>query len=265
MKPEFQNQVILITGSSQGIGKALAIHLGQRGAKIGLNGRNLEKLNKSHLELNNLGIDNLMVPGDVTDYDVCETIIRLLVNHYGKLDGVVANASIMVESTIQDIKPEVFKMAINSQILGAVFPIKAALPALIKENGYILLISSLAAMYGLARFSAYSMGKTSYKNLAQSLRFELRNSGVGIGVAYVCFTQNEPQKQMIMPDGSLSSLPKRPTLLQQPREKVAKILAGMIKKRKKRKVLSLYGKAYSLSSQALPLLLETYIKRSSPF
>jgi short-subunit dehydrogenase len=264
MKPEFQNQVILITGSSQGIGKALAIHLGLRGAKIGLNGRNLEKLNATQIELNALGIESLMVPGDVTDYEACEKIISTLLNHYGKLNGVVANGSHMVEPTIQDIKPEVFKKAIESQVLGAIFPIKAAMSALIKGKGYILLVSSLSALYGLPRFSAYSIGKNGHTRIAQSLRFELCNSGVDIGVAYVCLTKNEPQKEMVLPDGKLCKLPKRPSYMQIPREKVAQKLAKMIKKRKKRMVLSFYGKAYSLSSRLFPFVVRTYIKKSLP-
>jgi len=264
MKSEFRDQVILITGSSQGIGKSLAIYLGIRGAKICLNGRNTEKLKETNTELNGLGIDNFMVPGDVTDYSICEKIIEDIVSHYGKLDGIVANASMMVESSIQDVKPEVFSNAIDSQILGAVFPVKAGLSEILKSKGYILLISSLSALYGVPRFSAYSMGKRTYTNLAQSLRFEHQNSGIAIGVAYVCFTKNEPRKQMILPNGELCELPKRPTKLQHPREKVAKSLALMIKFRRKTKTLSLYGKAYGFFSRYIPLVIKIFVKRRLP-
>ena len=205
-----------------------------------------------------------MVPGDVTDFSICERIVEDIVSHYGKLDVIVANASMMVESSIQDIKPEVFSSAIDSQVLGAVFPVKAGLPEILKSNGYILLISSLSALYGVPRFSAYSMGKRTYTNLAQSLRLEHQNSGIGIGVAYVCFTQNEPRKQMILPDGELCGLPKRPTRLQQPREKVARSLARMIKNRSKTKTLSLYGKAYGFFSRYCPLVINIFVKRRLP-
>ncbi len=264
MNYDFRNQVILITGSSQGIGKALAIHLGSRGAKIGLNGRNLKKLEKAHSELTELGINNHMVPGDVTDYNTCEDIIGQMIKKYGKLNCLVTNASMMVEGTIQEIQAEVFKKAIESQILGAVYPIKTALPALIKNNGYILLISSLSALYGLPRFSSYSMGKTAQTNLAQSLRFELLSTGVDIGVAYVCFTENEPQKQMVLPDGNLCGMPKRPGKLQYPREKVAISLSKMIKKRKHKKIISFYGKTYGFASRFAPSILRNFIKKSLP-
>ena len=125
MKPEFQNQVILITGSSQGIGKSLAIHLGLRGAKIGLNGRTTEKLSNTFNELKGLNIDCMMVPGDVTDYAVCEEMIRMIKEKYGKLDCIVANGSVMAEASVMEIKPEVFKTVIDSQILGAVYPVMA--------------------------------------------------------------------------------------------------------------------------------------------
>ena len=264
MKTEFQEKVIFITGSSQGIGKALALYMGQRGAKIGLNGRDTEKLKKTHKELSSLGIDSLMVPGDVTDYETCEKIIERLVDNYGRIDAVVANASMMVESTILEIKPQVFRKAIDSQVLGAVFPVKAALPELIKSKGYVLLISSLSAFYGLPRFSAYSMGKSAHTALAQSLGFELRDLNVTVGIAYVCFTQNDPNKQMMLPDGTISGLPKRPARMQHPQEKVARELAGMIKRKTKRKALSFYGKAYDLTCRVLPVVTRTFIKRSLP-
>jgi short-subunit dehydrogenase len=264
MIPIFQDQVILVTGSSQGIGKSLAIHLGMRGAKIGINGRDREKLLKTHEELNSLGIDNLMLHGDVTDYSTCEELIKQLVAKYGKLDALVANASMMVESTIEEIKPEVFKKAIDSQILGAVYPVKASLSEIVRSGGYILLVSSLASFYGLPRFSAYSMGKAAHTRLAQSLRFEMAGSGIEIGVAYVCFTKNEAHKQMMLPDGSLSYLPKRPSRMQYKREKVAECLATMIRKRKKRKIISFYGKAYEISSRMFPFVLRTFVKRSLP-
>jgi len=264
MKPLFQGQVVLITGSSQGIGKSLAVHLGERGASIGLNGRDQEKLRKTHDELNSMGIDNLMLPGDVTDYQTCEKIIAGIIDKYGKLNAVVANGSMMVESSIEAIKPEVFSLAIDSQILGAVYPVKAALPELIKSKGYILLVSSLASFYGLPRFSAYSMGKAAHTRFAQSLRFEMSGSGIDIGVAYVCFTKNEPHKQMMLPDGSLSYLPKRPSRMQYPREKVASCMASMLMKRKKKKIISFYGKAYETASRLFPVILRTFVKRSLP-
>lgn len=264
MKPEFKDKVIFITGSSQGIGRALAFYMGQRGAKIGLNGRDAGKLAKTHEELNSHGIDNLMIPGDVTDYETCQKIIGSLVGKYGRLDAIVANASVMVESTILEINPQVFRKAIDSQILGAVYPVKAALPELIKSKGYILLISSLSAFYGLPRFSAYSMGKSAHTAFAQSLGFELRELKVDVGIAYVCFTQNDPNKQMMLPDGTITALPKRPARMQHTQEKVARELAMMIKRKTKRKVLSFYGKAYDLSCRVFPVVTRTFIKRSLP-
>lgn len=264
MKTDFQGKVILITGSSKGIGKALAIHLGQRGAKIGLNGRNKETLSKANNELIEMGIDSIMVPGDVTDYDVCESIVAKIVDNFGRLDCVVSNGSMMSEASILEVDAKVFKTVIESQILGAVFPVKAALPALIKSKGYILMISSLSAFYGLPKYASYSMGKITHKNFAQSLELEMRNTGVDIGVAYVCFTKNEIDKQMITPDGHLSDLPERPGKMQLPREKVAKSLAMMILKRRRKYVLSLYGKLFSIAIKVLPGLMRYIFKKKLP-
>ena len=264
MLTEFQGKVILITGSSKGIGKALAIHLGLRGAKIGLNGRNTETLSKTNSKLREMGIDCLMVPGDVTDYEVCESIVNDLIKNFGRLDCVVSNGSMMSEASILEIDPKVFKTVIESQIIGAVFPVKAALPALIKSKGYILMISSLAAFYGMPRYSSYSMGKVAHRNFAQSLDLEMNNKGVDIGVAYVCFTKNELDKQMIAPDGHLSSLPHRPGNMQLSREKVANGLAKMILRRKRSYVLSLYGKAYSVVIKLFPGLMRYIFRKKLP-
>lgn len=264
MKKELKNQVILITGSSKGIGKALAINLGNAGAKIGLNGRNTEKLGETFKELTNLGIDCIMVPGDVTDYTACENIVRGMIDKYGRLDCLVANASMMTEAGLEEINPDVLSKGLDSQILGTVYPIKASISPLKESGGYILMISSLLAFYGLPRYSVYAIGKVAQTALAQSLSFEFDDTGIDIGVAYVCFVKNEADKVMILPDGKTSTLTERPGKMQFSREKVAQILANTIRKRKKRLVMSFYGKFYDLCSRIFPSFIRFVMKRKLP-
>ena len=257
---EFAGKVILITGSSQGIGKSLAFNLGKKGAIIGLNGRDNNKLKAVHEDFSKQSIKSLTVPGDVNNYKDCEKIVSKLISEYGRLDVVVANASVMVEAGINEIQPDVLKIAIDSQAIGTTFPIKAALPYLIESKGYILMISSLAAFYTTPRYTTYSMGKATQTLLAQGLRFEMKGTGVDVGIAYVCFTKNENGKTMIRKDGSLSKMPPRPGKMQFSREKVSAKLAGMISKRSKSKTFSIYGKAYRFASKFCPGLIRIFFR-----
>jgi short-subunit dehydrogenase len=242
MKTFFQGKIALITGSSQGIGKAIAKELGLQGAVIALNGRNLAKLEKTNQELIQSGIKTLLVPGDITNFQVCEQIIGSILQEFNHLDILVTNASITAAGNFTDLPIEIFKTAVDSLFYGSVFPVKAALPELIRTKGQIILISSLAGLFGLPKHSAYSAGKMALTGFAQSLQTEVRSTGVHIGIAYVSFTRNDNEKRVLNESGDWCPVPARPPAIQQSPEHVAKGIAKMLRHRRQMKVFSAIGK-----------------------
>jgi NAD(P)-dependent dehydrogenase (short-subunit alcohol dehydrogenase family) len=242
MNNPFQGKVALITGSSQGIGKAIAMELGSLGARIALNGRNQSKLEKANQELIQSGIKTLVVQGDITCFKDCEQIISRIILEFGRLDILVTNASITAAGNFADMPIDIFKTAMDSLFYGSVFPIKAALPELIRVKGQIILISSLAGLFGLPKYSAYSAGKMALTGFTQSLQSEMRNSGIHIGIAYIGFTRNDKEKKVLNVSGEWCQVPERPPVFQQIPEKVAKGISRMIRRRQNRKVFSVVGK-----------------------
>lgn len=267
MKHErFNGKVAIITGSSQGIGKATAIKLCKEGASVILNGRTPSKLEKTEQELLEMGFDVKAIQGDITSEEDCERLIKKTIDHFGKLDYLINNGSLTMNEKISKLKPKVFASIYDSNSMGAVYPTLAAIPHLKKTKGSVIFISSLAGLHGLPSASAYSMGKMALTALWQSLKIELRNTGIHFGICYVSFTQNEQQKRMVTSDGTLIPVPKRPGFIQQSREKVASKIAHMIHWRRSKIVLSPLGKVTAFAMRYFPrtvLFIMTRVQKSS--
>ena len=119
-------KVAIITGSSAGIGKAIAIALAQQNVKIVLNGRNLERLEKTAEELRSSGFDPLSIQGDVGNYKDCEDLVERTIKEYGTIDILVNNAGLSMEGTIAKSLPDVFEKVFHTNILGVLFPTKSS-------------------------------------------------------------------------------------------------------------------------------------------
>lgn len=251
---KFQNKVGIITGSSQGIGKATAIELCQQGARIILNGRNLGRLEKAESELTDMGFEVLAVQGDVTSVVDCEHLVTEAIRHFGRLDFLVNNGSLTMNESFEEIGPALFQDVVVSNSLGATFPTMAALPHLKKTGGSVVFISSLAGLHGMPTASAYSLGKMALTALWQSLRIELASSGVHFGICYLGFTENDSEKRMLGANGKLMPVPKRPSFIQKSQQEVAGIIARVIHRRKAKTVLSTLGKASNFMMRYFPRL-----------
>lgn len=245
-------KIVLITGSSQGIGKATAVEFCKKGATVILNGRNERKLRKAELDLQNKGFSVYALQGDITDKNDCTRLMEEIVARFGALDVLINNASVTMQESVQAIDLESFENIFNSNAIGSVFPTLAALPLLKKSGGSVLFISSLAGLHAMPSASAYSMGKMSLTAFWQSLQIELSRSGIHAAICYVSFTQNEQSKRMMSANGQLVEVPKRPKFLVQSREKVGRTLVRMIRYRRSKRVLSIMGKLVAFMFRYFP-------------
>lgn len=251
----FNNKVAIVTGSGMGIGKATAMELCARGAKVVLNGRNPERLQKTFTEFKDKGYDVIAITCDITSASDCEKLIHQTIETYGKLDILITNASISMRERFERLQPEVFAQIIHSNINGSAFPAWYALPHLKKTKGSITFISSAAGMIGLPTGSAYSAGKMALTALAQSMKIELAESGVHIGIVHVGFTQNEEEKRVLNAKGELVPVATRPAYLQQTREQVARAILRSIRKRKFKTILTVIGKLNAFMVRYFPSLV----------
>lgn len=255
-KSTLDNKVAIITGSSMGIGKAIAIALAKKNVKIVLNGRNPERLGKTATELRSLGYEILAVQADVGNYQECENLIEQTIEKYGAIDILVNNAGLAMEGTIANTSPEVFEKVFHTNILGVLFPTKAALSHLKKSRGSVVFTGSIAGFMGLPDYSAYSATKMSLTALVQSLKIELAGTGVHVGINYVGFAENDENKTFLNHEGKIEKMPIRKQFKRMPLDVVAAHFVNSIEHRKYRQTLSFLGKMTYFLQRFFPRIFE---------
>ena len=249
-------KVAIITGSSKGIGKAIAIALAKKNVKIVLNGRNLERLEKTAEELRSSGSDLISIQGDVGNYKDCENLVERTIKEFGTIDILINNAGLAMEGTIEKSLPDVFEKVFHTNILGVLFPTKAALPYLKQSKGSIIFTGSIAGFIGLPDYSAYSASKMALTALAQSLKIELAGTGVHVGINYVGFAENDETKTYLNHQGEIEKMPVRKKFKRMPLEIVAAIFLKVIEKRRYKQTFSLVGKLTRILQKYFPALFE---------
>jgi short-subunit dehydrogenase len=254
MHSSFQEKAVIITGSSRGLGKVLAIELGKRGAHVIINGKNSDTLQLAYHELKKLNYDVHAVCADVTKPDECEQLIQYAIQNLGKLDIVINNATLSARGFFEEMSSEVFNKVVQSNIQGAAFPTLKALPYLRKSKGSVVFVSSIAAFLGLPSASAYSIGKMGLTALAQSLKSELSGSGIHVGIAYVGFVRNDPEKTILNSKGEHIKPHNRPAYVEQSQLYVAHNILKMIERRKYQIILSMPGKFQAFMARIFPQL-----------
>jgi NAD(P)-dependent dehydrogenase (short-subunit alcohol dehydrogenase family) len=241
--------VVIITGSSRGIGRATASAFAEEGAVVVLNGRNRERLEETRKGLEQKGHRVFAVPGDVTSHEQCSRIVEETVRAFGRIDVLINNAGIIMRGAFEDIQPSVFQRVVQINLLGSVYPSMAALPFLRETRGSLVFISSIAGLRGFPMSSPYSAAKMALTALAESLKVELHGSGVHVGVVYVSFTENDPDKTVLAADGSTTTV--APSL-QVPQWRTARGIMNNVSKRRFRTLLTPIGKLAGFIQWAFP-------------
>lgn len=258
----WNDKVVLITGSSQGIGKEVARQFAGKGARIMLNARNEIRLNKALEKFKAEGFSVAACAGDVSDFADCTKIVESAISQFGKIDVLINNAGLATMSSIAETSPEVFRKIIDVNLNGSVFMTRAALPYLIKTKGSVVFIGSVAGIHGIPDYSAYSSSKMALNAVAESLRIELSNTGVHVGLIQVGFTENDPKKTFLNNKGEEVPLPSRNTIKQQAVNKVAAKIIKSIEKRRFKTTFTVLGKINAIVNRVFPYLVHLILLRS---
>ena len=180
----------VITGAARGIGQALAISLAQRGHRIALVGLEPDELDQT-AKICQQHTEARAWAADVTDLAALTTIAAEVKAHFFSIDIVVANAGIAIGGPFADSDPDSFNRVIDVNLLGSIATARAFLPHLIESRGYLLQIASLAAMAPAPLMAAYCTSKSGVEAFAHCLRAEVAHQGVGVGVAYLTWTDTD--------------------------------------------------------------------------
>ena len=183
---DFGGKTIWITGASSGIGKALAMEFFRRGASVILSARTRDKLQELKDSLDRTAPGRChVVPFDVTDPSSVERAGAAVKSLTPRLDVLVNNAGVSQRSTALETSPDVERALFEVNFFGAVAVTRSVLPWMIEGGGgRIAVIGSMAGKFGFRMRSTYCASKHALQGYFESLRAELR--GTGVGVTLVC-------------------------------------------------------------------------------
>ena len=210
----FKDKVAVVTGGSDGIGKALVQLLLSNGAKVATCGRNYDKLYQ--LKAFHPNDDLFIYAADVSKEADCKKFIDEVVKQFGKIDVLINNAGISMRAEVADTDLETIKRVMDINFWGTVYCSKFVLPEILRSKGTIVGVSSVAGFRGLPGRSGYSASKAAVNSFLEVLRTELLDSGAN--VMWVCpgFTTSnirnaalnkdaKPQGETPMDEGSMMS------------------------------------------------------------
>jgi NAD(P)-dependent dehydrogenase (short-subunit alcohol dehydrogenase family) len=180
--------VVMITGAARGIGAESARQLYALGHELALVGLEPAELEARATEL---GPRAAAFECDVTDRDALATTVAAVVDRFGGIDVVIANAGVATVGTVATLPAEEFERVIEVNLLGVYRTVKAALPHVVERRGYVLVVASLAAALHGGMMANYAMAKAGAEAFANSLRQELGPRGTAVGCAYFGFIDTD--------------------------------------------------------------------------
>lgn len=197
-----KDRVALITGGSQGIGYGIALSLMNEGVKVVITSRNedraLEAANKLD-KATTSGVKSFGIQADVRDFESQQKAVKEVVEQFGQLDIVIANAGLGHFGSIEDLTVEQWQETIDTNLTGVFNSIKASVEELKKSKGYYITISSLAGTNFFAGGSAYNASKFGVVGFTQSVMLDLRKHNIKVstimpGSVSTHFNGHEPDE-----------------------------------------------------------------------
>ena len=266
-----RNKVVIITGASSGIGKALAFAFGRQGSKIVITGRDGSKLENTKTELTLEGIDTLSIVADVSIELDNKKVVDETIAHFGKIDVLINNAGITMRALFNDVETDVIKKVMDINFYGMVYATKYALPEIIKSQGSVIGISSIAGYRGLPGRTGYSASKFALQGFLESLRTELLKQNVHVLVACPGFTTSNIRNTALSADGQIQGESPRDEAKMMTAETVADYIYKATVNRKRDLVLTAQGKLTVLLNRFFPAFMDKMVynilakEKDSPF
>ncbi|HUO97076.1 MAG TPA: SDR family oxidoreductase [Rhizomicrobium sp.] len=179
---KLEGKVAVITGASAGIGRAAARALAREGAKVALTARRRERLEELSAEIRRSGTEAVFVSGDVREEQTAKDIVARTVKAFGRIDILIANAGMAYYRNLVDTSISEYDEMMDINMKGTWLITRHTVPVMIKQReGQILLVSSMAGVYGFAGEATYCATKFAQVGFAQGLDKELRGHGIKVG------------------------------------------------------------------------------------
>ena len=247
--------MVVVTGGSSGIGKALVDEALISGARVAVCARNLDKLKGMFTPSDNL----LCLQADVSKEDDCRHFIEAVTAAWGGLDVLINNAGISMRALFADVNLSVLRELMDINFWGAVYCTKYALPSVRSRKGVIAGISSIAGYRGLPARTGYSASKFALQGFLEALRTELLHTGVHVMWVSPGFTSSNIRNVARSSDGSAQAeTPLDESKLMSAEECAQRILIG-IENRKRTIVMTRQGKLAVWVNKFFPSLADKLV------
>jgi short-subunit dehydrogenase len=250
-----KNKVVIITGASSGIGKALASHFAAKGARLVLASRS-GAMDQAILKYSN---EILVVKTDVSKEEDCRELVNQTIKRFGRIDILINNAGISMRALFNEVDLNVIRQLMDTNFWGTVYCTKFALPWLLKTQGSLVGVSSVAGYKGLPGRTGYSASKFAMQGFLEVVRIENMKLNLHVLIACPGFTASNIRNLALSKDGTAQG----ETPLDESKLMSADVVAGhiirAIEKRKDRLILTTQGKLTVFLNKFFPKFMDKMV------
>lgn len=252
-----KDKVVVVTGASSGIGKALGLNALKRGAKLAVCARNKTKLEETYIDIS---VENiLMCEADVSKEEDCAQFINSVLKKWGRVDVLINNAGITMRALFEEVDLKVIRDLMDINFWGTVYCTKYALPSIRANKGVIAGVSSIAGFRGLPARTGYSSSKFAMQGFLEALRTELLHTGVHVMWVSPGFTASNIRNMALNASGNRQG----ETPLEEGKlmsaEQCADIILAAIEKKKRVVVMTGQGKLTVWLNKLFPSLADRLV------
>lgn len=259
MSTFFKDKVVIVTGGTDGIGKALVEALLAKGAKVATCARNHDKLYQMQSENASYPLHTMVC--DVSSENDCRRFIETTLKSFGHIDIIINNAGISMRALLKDVDPEVIRKVMDTNFFGTFYCTKCALPSIIERKGIVVGVSSIAGYRGLPGRSGYSASKFALQGWLEAIKTELVSDGVH--VMWVCpgFTTSNIRNAALNKAGQSQGESPMDEGKMMTAEECARRILRAVEKKKRTLVMTMQGKETVFLNKFFPKLADRLTRK----
>lgn len=254
MSAYFKDKVVVVTGGTDGIGRALVTALISMGAKVATCGRNHDKLYQLQAEYPSAFLHTMVA--DVSSENDCRRFMETTIKSFGGIDILINNAGVSMRALLKETTTDVIRKVMDINFYGTVFCTKYALDSIIERKGTIVGVSSIAGYRGLPGRSGYSASKFAMQGWLEAIKTELMPDGVH--VMWVCpgFTTSNIRNAALNKDAVSHGKTPMDENKMMTAEECSDYILTAIRKKKRTLVLTFTGKRTVFMQKFFPKLAD---------
>jgi NAD(P)-dependent dehydrogenase (short-subunit alcohol dehydrogenase family) len=260
---ELANKIVIITGASEGIGRAVAVELADVGARLVLAARNTARLEEVAGVCRDRGASCLGVTTNVADPGQCRTLIERAVEEFGGLDVLINNAGMTMWFRFEDLEQlDVLGRLMDVNYFGSVYTTHFALPHLRRARGRLVAIASVAGITGVPERTGYAASKHAMVGFFESLRIELRDTGVSVTIVAPDFVRSQVHRRALDGRGQSSGETRMQSDRIMSAERCAEIIIDAMTGRRRLVITSWRGRLGRWARLLAPTLIDWVTARA---